>query len=165
MKEKYPLDQLQLIKQKRLEAAEKNFMEKKALLVKEEQKLQTLEKARDEVNDHYKAKLLQLREKLDSGASTDKITQIKYYLKEVVENLKREEIKVANQKTVVKNANNMVALAREAFIKMEKDVEKLKIHHKKWYQEQVDIEEKYEELNNDEIGNNRFVLKHLNKEK
>ncbi len=102
--EKYPLDQLAQIKQKRLEEAEKVLRDKKEALAREQEKMVQLEKKRDEVKTHYKAKLSQLREKLDEGTSSTKITQMKQYLKLVVEDLAVEEKKVAAQALVVETA-------------------------------------------------------------
>ena len=46
---KYPLEQLALIKQKRLEEAEKTFKEKKIILEQEEKKHKEVAAKRDEV--------------------------------------------------------------------------------------------------------------------
>ena len=119
--EKYPLDQLVAIKQKRLEEAEKVLAEKKSILAGEEQKLLNLKKKRDEVKEHYKDKLTQFREKLDAGTATDKIQQMKQYLKLVAEDLKVEEQKVQAQIQVVATAQNQVDLARQELFQKQKD--------------------------------------------
>ena len=69
MKEKYPLEQLVRIKQRRLEEAERILKEKKEALEKERQKQKELEKERDDTFQHKKAKLDQLREILDKGTT------------------------------------------------------------------------------------------------
>ena len=69
----YPLEQIAIIKQKKLEEAEKTLRDKKSALEKEQEKLTAVEKDRDEVKDHRFAKLTQLREKMDAGTATDKI--------------------------------------------------------------------------------------------
>lgn len=161
MKKKYPLAQLQLIKQKRMEEAERVFIEKKTILAKEEQKLRDAEQKRDDIKTHYDAKLTQLREKLDQGEAADKIIQMKFYLKTVVEKLNIEEKNVDAQKVVVKKAIDQVNVARSAFMQKQKDVEKLKIHYKEWFKEMVHVEELQEALDNDEIGNNRYILRKL----
>lgn len=157
--EKYPLDQLAQIKQKRLEEAEKILREKKEVLAREQEKLTQLEKKRDEVKAHYKAKLTQLREKLDEGTSTTKITQMKQYLKIVVEDLAAHERKVAAQITVVQAAEKQVEEARRELIKKQKDVEKLKLHHKEWKKEMHVIEEQRESAEEDEMGSTMHHLK------
>lgn len=157
--EKYPLEQLRTIKQKRFEEAEKVLKEKKRLLEEEQKKLSQLEKKRDEVKEHYTAKLTQLREKLDAGASTDKIQQMKQYLKIVSENLKAEEVKVEAQQKVVKTAEAAVETARQDLLKKQKDVEKLKMHHTEWKHEMDKVEERKEERISDEMGINVHSLK------
>ena len=162
---KYPLDQLVAIKQKRLEEAEKVLAEKKAILAQEEQKLDTLEKKRDEVKEHYKAKLEQFREKLDAGTATDKIQQMKQYLKLVAEDLKVEEQKVAAQLKVVAAAQHQVELARQDLFKKQKDVEKLKIHYKEWKQEEHKTSERKEGNLNDEMGSAMHTIKKAEKKR
>ncbi len=163
--EEYPLDQLVAIKQKRLEEAEKVLAEKKSILAQEEQKLLNLEKKRDEVKQHYTDKLTQLREKLDAGTATDKIQQMKQYLKLVAEDLKAEEQKVKAQIKVVATAQNQVDLARQDLFQKQKDVEKLKIHHKEWKRETHRIEEQKEGVFTDESGSGMHTLKKAEKKR
>jgi len=155
----YPLEQVVAIKQKRLEEAEKILADKKAILAQEEQKLVTLEKKRDQVKDHYKAKLTQLREKLDEGAATDKIQQMKQYMKIVAEELKVEEQKVQTQQKIVDAAATAVEEARQDLFKKQKDVEKLKLHHKEWTKEMRQITDRKEGIENDEMGSVRHTIK------
>ncbi|MES2345627.1 MAG: type III secretion T3S chaperone, partial [Chlamydiota bacterium] len=77
---KYPLEQLALIKQRKLDEAEKLLKERKALLAKEEERLRSVELERNKVKTHKIAKLTQLRNELDSGSTSDKIQQMKEYL-------------------------------------------------------------------------------------
>lgn len=163
--EEYPLEQLVAIKQKRLEEAEKVLAEKKTILAKEQEKLAALEKKRDEVKEHYRAKLDQLREKLDAGTSTDKIQQMKEYLKIVAEDLRVEEQKVQNQQKVVAAAEQQVEIARQDLFKKQKDVEKLKLHHKEWSHEMHKIEEQKEGVITDELGSAMHTLKKAEKKR
>lgn len=156
---KYPLDQLALIKQKRLEEAERILTEKKRILEEEKKKLSDLEKKRDEVKEHYQTKLTQLREKLDAGTATDKIQQMKQYLKMVTDNLQAEEVKVKAQQKVVDAAEQQVEIARQDLFKKQKDVEKLKIHHHEWEKEVQKEVLRKEEITSDEIGSARHTLK------
>ena len=161
----YPLDQLAEIKKRRLEEAEKILREKKETLAKEQEKLTQLEKKRDEVKAHYKAKLTQLREKLDAGESSTKITQMKQYLKTVVEDLNVEEKKVAAQVVIVENATKQVEDARQELFKKQKDVEKLKLHHKEWSKEMHTLEERHESNEGDEMGSTMHHLKKTEKKR
>ena len=81
----YPLEQLAIIKQKKLDEAERLLQERKQALQKEKEKLETLEKERDKVKEHRDDKLKQFLALLDEGTTTDKIQQTKVYLKEVDE--------------------------------------------------------------------------------
>lgn len=163
--EKYPLEQLVQIKKKRLEEAEKVLREKKEALAREQEKMTQLEKKRDEVKKHYQEKLAQLREKLDAGTSTSKITQMKQYLKIVVEDLAVEERKVAAQKIVVDSAEKQVEEARQDLFKKQKDVEKLGLHHKEWTKEMHTLEERREGNEGDEMGSTMHHLKKTEKKR
>ena len=92
---KYPLEQLMTIKKNRFDQAVRILEEKKALLEKAQAKLDELTRHRDEVASHKAAKLAQLRAALDEGFPTDKIQQMKVYLKVVDEELlEKEKIKI-----------------------------------------------------------------------
>ncbi len=162
---KYPLDQLAVIKQRRLEEAEKILKEKKEALAKEEAKLAELEKKRDEVKSHHQDKLTQFRAKLDEGTSTAKLQQMKHYLKLVAEQLSGEERKVDVQKKVVEQAATQVELARIDLFKRQKDVEKLRLHHKEWKKEMHIIEERREGVEGDEMGSTMHHLKKAEKKR
>ena len=163
-KKKYPLDQLILIKQRRLEEAEKILEQKRKILAQEEEKLLSLEKIRDEVKDHRDAKLQQFRETIDQGSTTDKIQQMRQYLKLVDEKLKIEDKKVEDQQKVVQNAKLQVEEARQDLFKKQKDVEKLKIHEKEWQKEMSHLIQLEEQALTDEMGSAMFVVKKTKKE-
>lgn len=148
----YPLEQLILIKQKKLEEAEKVLREKKEILEEEMKKLHALEKERDEVKEHKNAKLGQLREELDKGTTSDKIQQMKMYLKIVDEQLKQKERKVTDQKKKTDEAEKNVEIARQDHFKKQQDVEKIKLHRKDWEKEQRVIMGREEEKQTDELG-------------
>jgi len=150
--EPYPLEQLAIIKQKKLEDAEKLLGEKKRALIKEEEKLAQVEKERDEVKAHKDDKLAQLRQTLDEGTTTDKIQQMKAYLKVVDEQLHQKQLKVKEQQKVVDAAIAQVEEARKEFFKRQLNVEKLRIHRKEWEAEMKVIEEQKEGIQTDEIG-------------
>ncbi len=148
----YPLEQLVIIKQKKLEEAEKVLREKKIALLKEEEKLAKVEEERDRVKDHRYAKLTQLREKLDEGTTSDKVVQMRHYLKVVDEQLKQKEQKVKEQAKNVEAAQKLVEVAREDMIKKQHDVEKLVIHRKEWDKEMKLEMDRKESLEGDEMG-------------
>lgn len=159
MTSKYPLEQLAMIKQKKLEESEKILKQRKEALLKEEQKLADLEQERDTVKDHRYAKLQQLREKLDAGTSTDKIQQMKTYLKIVDEQLKAKELKVQEQIKQVEAAKKNVEAARQDYLKRNQDVEKLRIHREEWKKEQQLALERLEGLEGDELGTSMHIRK------
>ena len=156
---KYPLEQITLIKQKKLDEAEKNLKEKKIALEKEQEKLKTVEAERDKVKTHRDEKLQQLREKLDEGTTTDKIQQMKLYLKDVDEKLKVKETKVTDQLKLVQAAEAKVEEARKEMVKRQHDMEKMRLHRKEWEKEQKVIQEQKEALEMDETGSTSFSRK------
>jgi flagellar biosynthesis chaperone FliJ len=158
-KPEYPLQQLEVIKKKKLEESERILKEKKEALAKEEEKLAAVQKERDKVYEHRMAKLKQLREKLDEGTTTDKIQQMKQYLKVVDEDLRMKDKKVADQKKQVENAQNLVEAARLDMLKKQQDVEKLQIHRKEWSKEVRKEMERVEGNELDELGSAMHTLK------
>lgn len=131
----YPLEQLMTIKKTRFDQAVKTLEEKKALLEKAYEKLYDLTQERDQVLEHKTAKLTQLREALDAGTSTDKIQQMKIYLKTVDENLKAKQKKVDEQQKQVDLAQKQVDLATDDLFQKKKDLEKLEMHKVEWEKE------------------------------
>ena len=111
MKEKYPLEHLVMIKARRLEEAEKVLKAKKEALAKEEATLKELEEKRDQTKRHRHDKINQLREELDKGTTTDKITAAKTYIKVVDEELAERERKVNEQEKKVKEAEEEVEIS------------------------------------------------------
>ena len=152
MKETYPLEQLAMIKQRRLEEAERVLKEKKEQLEKEKEKQKELEEDRNTTFKHRAAKLKQLRDKLDAGTTSDKIEMMRDYIKVVDEELKQKEKKVQDQTKVVEEAVEAVEAARKDMVKKQHDVEKLKIHRKEWAKEMRVIEVYEEGVENDDLG-------------
>ena len=148
----YPLEQVVIIKQKKLEEAERILREKKKALEREQEKLIAVEKERDEVKEHRFAKLTQLRGKMDEGASTDKLQQMRNYLKIVDEKLKSKEAKVKEQLKHVETAKQQVESARSDLIKKQQDVEKMQTHRKEWEKEMHALAEHKETVETDEMG-------------
>jgi flagellar biosynthesis chaperone FliJ len=148
----YPLEQLMSIKKNRFDQAVKTLAEKKAVLEKAVAKLEELTKERDKVLQHRMEKLTQLRDKLDAGTTTDKIQQMKYYLKTVEEKLAERQKKVADQKKQVDLAQKQVDLATEEVFQKKKDLEKLEMHKKEWEKEVRYLTEQKSATEHDEQG-------------
>ncbi len=91
MAKKYPLEQLVIIKQKRLEEAERELREKKELLAQAEEKLEKVKAARDQVLNHKDDKIEQLRAGLDEGVPANKVEEMRNYLIVVEEDLQKKE--------------------------------------------------------------------------
>ena len=148
----YPLEQITVIKQKKFDEAERVLREKKKTLEREQEKLIAVEKDRDEVKVHRLAKLNQLREKMDEGAPSVKIEQMRHYLKVVDEKLKAKELKVKEQQKNVETAKNQVEVARNDLLKKQQDVEKIGTHRKEWEKEMQALAEHKDTVETDEMG-------------
>lgn len=153
----YPLAQIIEVKRKRVEDAEKVVLEKKKALAAEEEKLKEREKARDEVKNHRKDKLKQLRDEMDGGTTSEKILQMKAYLKVVDEKLKIEEKKVLDQIAQVKTAEQNVENAIAELKRKRQEVDKLLTHRKDWTAEMQKEEDVIEEREQDEIGSVTYL--------
>jgi flagellar biosynthesis chaperone FliJ len=154
---KYPLEQVLDVKNRRVEEAEKVVIEKKKQLEREQEKLKRAELERDKVKQHYKDKLQQLRQALDTGTTTDKIQQMRQYLSVVEEKRAQEEDKVKKQKLAVDQAEVDLQNAQVAWKQCIKEVDKLKEHRKLWTKQmmiEVELEESKEQ---DEVGSIIFL--------
>ena len=162
MNPKYPLIQLVRIKKRRLEEAERILKQKRKELEKEIEKQKQAEKVRDESKNHKEDKLNQLRAKLDSGTTSDKVKVMKDYLQVVDEELQEKEKKVEGQIQEVKKSREKVEAARQDFLKKQQDVEKLFMHYEEWKKEIYTLAQQEEGLETDEIGS---VMHNLKKRK
>src|SRR5262245_29066704 len=124
----YPLKQVMEVKQRRVEEAEKVVKEKKEALEKEKQKLLEREADRDKAMGHHNDKLAQLRKCLDEGTTTDKIMQMKAYLKVAKERVKVEEKKVKDQQAQVDQAAKNLQAAQDDLRMRRQEVDKLDTH-------------------------------------
>lgn len=160
----YPLEQLMTIKKNRFDQAVKTLEEKKALLEKAYEKLYDVTQERDEVKEHKVAKLNQLRNSLDEGTTTDKIQQMKAYLKVVETKLADKEKKVVEQQKQVDLAQKQVDLATDELFQRKKDLEKLEIHKKEWEKEVRYWTEQKEAVEHDEQGSATHSIRKKEKE-
>ncbi|MDE3045245.1 MAG: type III secretion T3S chaperone [Verrucomicrobiota bacterium] len=155
----YPLEQLMLIKKNRFDQALKTLEEKKKLLEKAYEKLYEATVERDKVLKHRIAKLEQLREKTDAGTTSDKIQQMKTYLKTVDEKLADREKKVKEQQKQVDLSQKQVDLATDELFQRKKDLEKMEIHKGEWEKEVRYWVEQKEAVEHDEQGSATHSLR------
>lgn len=150
---KYPLEQVLSVKKRRVEAAEELVKEKQKALEAEQEKLKQRETERDAVKNHYQDKLAQLRAELDHETTTDKIQQMKVYLKIVIERLKVEEKKVEDQKEQVNIAEKNLNVAKMELKQRRLEVDKMESHRLDWFKEMRKEEEIQLGREQDELGN------------
>ncbi len=155
----YPLEQLMLIKKNRFDQAVKTLEEKRELLAKAHEVLYKVTAEKDVVLQHKQDKLTQLRTSLDEGTTTDKIQQMKVYLKVVDEKLVAAEKKVTEAQTKVDTAQKQVDAATQEVFQRKKDVEKLGMHKVEWEKEaQYEITQK-EASEHDEQGSSTYTTR------
>ncbi len=155
----YPLKQVMEVKQRRVEEAEKVVIEKKAALEKEKEKLAQREAERDKAIQHHTAKLMQLRGAMDEGTTTDKILQMKAYLKVAKERVKTEEKKVKDQQAQVDIAMKNLQQAQNDLKMRRMEVDKMETHRKDWMKQMLKEEEIMEGREQDELGTLIFSAK------
>jgi flagellar biosynthesis chaperone FliJ len=156
----YPLKQVLEVKKKRVEDAEKLVKDKRAALEKEKEKLKEREAERDKAINHHMAKLTQLRQCLDEGTTTDKIMQMKAYLKVAKERVKVEEKKVKDQQDQVDKAAKELQMAENELRLKRLEVDKIETHRKDWIKEMLKEEEVILGREQDEIGTIIFSSRH-----
>ena len=157
-KVEYPLERVMDIKKKRVAAQEKVVLEKQKELEKEQEKLRQREEERNKVLQHKQDKLNQLRDELDHGTTSDKIIQMKLYLKVVEERLKVEDKKVQDQQEQVNIAEKNLEIAKEELRMKRQEVDKLKSHKQDWMKEKLRELEFAEEKEMDEIGQTLYTI-------
>jgi hypothetical protein len=151
----YPLEQVLEIKRKRVKDAERALQEAKQELARQEEILKQKEKERDIVLKHRNEKLAQIRAEMDLVGETttsQKILQMKDYLKVVAKKLLEEEKKVEEQKGKVREAEEKVRAAKEHLRLKILEVDKLEIHKKDWLAEVKTELQLEEDRELDEIG-------------
>lgn len=156
-KVQYPLAQVLEVKHKRVEDQEKVVQEKIKQLEDEKEKLKQREEEKEKVVKHYNDKLKQLRDELDHGTTTDKIQQMKAYLKVAKERVKVEEKKVQEQKDQVAQAEKNLENARLELKMRRMDVDKLESHKLDWQREVRKEQEIVEGREQDELGSVIFM--------
>jgi flagellar biosynthesis chaperone FliJ len=155
----YPLIEVIRIKKRRLDEAEKVLRDKKLILEKELEKLNTLQKQFDEAKKVFDNYLFKLREAMDAGEPSQKIDQHKLHLKELKERYLLAQKNVEHQKKVVKTAEEAVEVARADYQLKEKEVEKLHIHKSEWNQAMKLEEQRGEDIKMDDISNATYSRK------
>lgn len=161
----YPLKQVLEVKKKRVDDAEKVVIERRLAVEREEEKLKQREADRNKVKEHHQAKLTQLREELDRGTTTDKIQQMKAYIKVVQENLKNEEKKVKEQKEQVDIAKQNLELAIKDLALRRLEVDKIELHKKDWLKTLTKEMEIKEENDFNEQGSVIYSMKQKERKK
>lgn len=157
----YPLEQIIGVKKKRVEEAEAMVVQREKELEAEREKLRQAEEARDRVANHLQDKVMQLREKLDEGTTSDQVIGAKRYIAVVQEKLEEEEKKVQAQKEAVALAEQKLQEAKEFVKQKRKELEKIQTHKKEWLKEQMKELERLEQLELDEIGQIIYLGKRL----
>jgi len=154
----YPLERVLDIKRKRVENQEKVVRAKEQELEKEQAHLKKCEAERDKIVQHRQDKLNQLREEMDHGTTTDKIIQIKNYIKVVEEKVKIEEKKVAEQKEQVRKAKKNLEEAKELLRLKRQEVDKLVTHRTDWIKDRKRELQFEEQKEMDEVGQTLYTI-------
>lgn len=156
----YPLLEVLEIKHRRVEVAEKVVKEKLKLLEIEKEKLKAREAERDKVQSHLKDKFAQLRQEFSHSTTSNKIDQIKVYIKVVQERLAVEEKKVRDQKGQVELAEKNVEIAKAQHKARMKEEDKIKTHREIWEKETMRELEIEEVRQTDDTGSTMFLSRY-----
>ncbi len=163
--EKFPLEQMIPIRTNKFDQAVKILEEKKALLEKAIKKLDELSKERDIAKQHKMDKLTQLRAAMDEGSTSDKIQQMKMFLKIVDATLAEKQKKVDDQKKQVDLAQKQVEVATQEMYQRKKELEKIEIAKVEWTKANQKIITQKEASEQDEQGSITHTTKKREAEK
>jgi hypothetical protein len=162
---KYPLEQLIEIKKKRVEDAEKVFIEKKKIHEKQVELLKKEKEKKEEINRHYEDKLEEFYTSFDKGTTSDKIKMRKDYLKKVLEDLKNQDQKVKQQAMKVETALQEKNDAKKILDKRRQDVEKIETHEVEWQKTRKKEEELKKQAEHDELSSSTYDFRKKRKKK
>ena len=155
----YPLQQLVLIKKNRFDQAIKILEEKREWLAKAHEAFHKVALERDTILLHKQNKLTQLRAALDEGTTSDKVQQMKVYLKIVDEKRVAAEKKVLDAQAKVDLAQKQVDIATQEVFQRKKDVEKLEMHKVEWEKEMRYVVQQKEASEQDEQGSSTHTTR------
>lgn len=155
----YPLEEVLSIKKNRFDKAVKVLEEKKEALEKAYEALFDVTEIFNAAQNHKEKKLTQLRNEMDEGTTTDKIQQMKAYLKVVDEDLLEKKRKVDQQQKKVDAAQVEVDKATDDLFQKKKDVEKIELHKKEWMKGARYELERKEGIEHDEQGSHMYSHK------
>jgi hypothetical protein len=144
-KRKYPLAQIEEIKKRRLEDAEKILREKRTELDVAEKDLDEKRKALNATQAVKLEMIEKYYEDIKKGTTSILMERHDSYIREVMNvKLAEEKKKVDDQKKVVKQAVLALEKAREERLKKNQELEKIHIHKKEWTKDmkkEMDLEE------------------------
>lgn len=154
----YPLEKVLDIKKRRVEEQERVVAQKRRELAQEEEKLRRCEEERDKVVRHRQDKLNQMRDEMDNGTTSDKIIQMKAYIKVVDERIVAEQKKVADQKGRVKVAEKNLEDALAVLRQKRQEVDKLASHKVDWMKQKKREVQFAEEKEMEEVGQTLYTI-------
>lgn len=151
-KPRYPLEEIIEIKHKRVDEALKVMLQRKEEYEKQLEILKKKQEDRDQVQKHLIDKLIQLRHTMDEESTSDKLINMKQYLKHTAEKLKEENKKVEEQEKVTKEAETKLQEAKAVLTQKRKEVEKIEAHRDIWLKQMEHEIAQMEEKQSQEIG-------------
>lgn len=162
-KPKYPLEQVALIKKRRLEEAERHLKKCKETLETEQEKLKQAKEKLSQVKKHKDEKIRKFFEEMKEGTTSLKIERHDNYIKNVVDiDLKEKAEVVKKQQAEVKKAEVKLEEARQDRIKKNQEMEKIKLHREEWDKEQKRELLRQEASESDELGTSMHARKTRN---
>lgn len=157
MSKKYPLHQIDIIKKKRLDQAERALREKREEERVVQEKYDRAKQDRQKALEARDNKLNLLREKMDEGAPSAKIETIRVYLKIVDETFQQKHQIYETFADKLRGAQEATEAARQEVIQRQKDQEKMQEHRKQWDKEMRAFDEQEEAKLTDDMGTVRFI--------
>lgn len=159
-KKRYPLSQVEEIKKRRLEEAERVLKEKREALDLAEKDLKEKRKALNATKALKLEMIEKYYEEIKQGTTSIMMERHDSYIREVMNvKLAEEKKKVDDQKKVVKEATFALEKAREDRIKKNQELEKIHMHKKEWKKEVKKEESKDESGVSDELGTSMHARK------
>ena len=152
-KRRYPLAQIEEIKKRRLEEAEKILREKREALDAAEKDLDEKRKALNATQALKLEMIEKYYEDIKQGTTSLEMERHDNYIREVMNvKLAEEKKKVDDQKKVVKQAAFELEEARKERLKKNQELEKIDLHKKEWTKEAKKAEGIEEAGVSDELG-------------
>ncbi len=158
-KQKYRLQALVVIRQRMRKKAEIALARALKELADAKKRLKELEEEKDKIVKERENKRAEMKERMGTSAFVGEGNVYVNYLRKLKEDEEAKEEEIEDQKQVVREKEDGVALARREYIDAAKDLQVMEKHKELWEKKQRNELSRKEQREMDELGNTIHQLR------